>query len=339
MIPEARRPAIAHFSGDTGKGEDAMSKCLITGGAGFIGSHLVEACLEKGFRVIVLDDLSAGKLENLPSVGEELLFIKGDIRNRDLLQKIRDENPDISYVFHLAAIASVARSMEDPAFTHQVNFDGTLFLLETFRGSGLKKFVYASSAAIYGDTKTMPLKEDSPPRPRSPYGTDKLGGEYYLKIFNDTFEVPTVACRFFNVFGERQDPSSPYSGVISVFFDRAVAKKRGENASITIFGDGKQTRDFIYVKDIVGALLYLAENRDVRGQIFNIGYGRAVTVNELAGRITGLLGIELDVLFERAREGDIRHSRAAAQKLKGTGFRFKYDFEEGMARLAEFLQP
>lgn len=314
-----------------------MTKCLVTGGAGFIGSHLVEACLEKGFEVLVLDDLSTGKMENLPAGSPDLTFIEGDIRDRRLLVELRDTHPDIDYLFHLGAVASVARSMEDPVDIHEINFQGTLLLLDTFRSMGLKKFVFASSAAVYGDTETMPLREDFLPRPMSPYGADKLSGEYYLKIYNDAFDLPTVACRFFNVFGERQDPSSPYSGVISIFFDRAVAGIPGRNAGITIYGDGKQTRDFIYVKDIVGALLFLAEDPGTRGEVFNVGYGRTISVLELARKIAGILEVELSIQFEREREGDVRHSLSEVQKLLGMGFEFKYDFDGGLRRLAASL--
>ncbi|MBN2124479.1 MAG: NAD-dependent epimerase/dehydratase family protein, partial [Deltaproteobacteria bacterium] len=202
-----------------------MTTCLITGGAGFIGSHLTEACLGKGWKVIVLDDLSAGKRENLPLDAPGLEFIRGDVRDRDLLGRIREGHPSIDYVFHLAAIVSVPRSMEHPLETHEVNFLGTLFLLDAFRDAGVRKLALASSAAVYGDRVTLPIREDFLPNPLSPYGADKLMGEYYLKIYNDAFDLPTVACRFFNVFGERQDPSSPYSGVISIFLDRAVKGK------------------------------------------------------------------------------------------------------------------
>ncbi len=314
-----------------------MSKCLVTGGAGFIGSHLVEACLEKGFEVLVIDDLSTGKKENLPLEHPHLEFRRGDIRDRALLEDIRNANPDISYIFHLAAIASVIKSMEDPVFSHEVNYLSTLFLLESFRNRGIKKFVYASSAAVYGDTAVMPLKEMYLPRPQSPYGADKLSGEYILKIYNEMFDLPTVACRFFNVFGERQDPSSPYSGVISIFFDKAFARKRGRDASVTIFGDGKQTRDFIYVKDIVSALLYVALHEDIRGEVFNLGYGNSINILDLADKIGELLKIDLPPLFEKIREGEIRHSQPDIRKIQDAGFIFSYDFNRGLERLAQWL--
>jgi len=314
-----------------------MTTCLITGGAGFIGSHLVELCLGRGYRTLVLDDLSTGKKENLPLGHPDLTLIEGDIRDRVLLREIREANPDLTYLFHLAAIASVTKSMEDPILTHEVNFQGTLFLLDTFRKSPLKKIVYASSAAVYGANPNLPLQEESLPKPQSLYGVDKLGGEHLLKVFNDSFHLPTVSCRFFNVFGERQDPSSPYSGVISLFFARAVERKKGSDSRITIFGDGKQTRDFIYVKDVASALLFLAESKNIRGDVFNIGYGRKITILDLARKVQETLGVDIDIRFEAPREGDVRHSLADVRKLEGAGFTFSHDFETGLRRLAEFL--
>jgi UDP-glucose 4-epimerase len=315
-----------------------MTKCLITGGAGFIGSHLAEECLERGFTVIVLDNLYSGKRENLPAQHPRLDFVEGDIRNTALIQEIRQDNEDMDYLFHLAAIPSVTLSMEKPFYTHQVNFEGTLFLLDTFKDSGIKKFVFASSAAVYGDTKKAPVSEKDLPAPISPYGADKLGCEYFLKIFNDAFQIPTVACRFFNVFGERQDPSSPYSGVISLFFDRAMARKKGEDAGIDIYGDGKQTRDFIYVKDVVRACLYLAEKEHLRGEIFNVGYERQITIADLAKDVQRLLEVDLPVHFREPRKGDVRQSMAAIQKLRQTGFESAYGYRRGLERLAAFLE-
>lgn len=314
-----------------------MEKCLITGGAGFIGSHLVEACLEKGHKVVILDDLSTGKMENLPLEHAGIEFVKGSINDRTLLLALREKHPDISYLFHLAAIASVIRSMENPIATHEVNFQGTLLLLDVFKDLRLKKFVYASSAAVYGNTSIIPVGESACPDPLSPYGADKLQGEHYLRIFNDAFHVPTVACRFFNVFGERQDPSSPYSGVISIFFDRTMAKRNGKESALTIFGDGKQSRDFIYVKDVVRAWLHLAEAVHIRGQVFNIGYGKRTTILELANKVKTLLGVPMDIISEKERKGDALHSEASIDKLKSTGFDFGYDFDDGLKRLSRFL--
>ena len=314
-----------------------MEKYLITGGAGFIGSHLVEACLEKGDRVIVLDDLSTGKMENLPPDHARLEFVEGSINDKSLLLALREKHRDLTYVFHLAAIASVLRSMENPMATHKVNFLGTLLLLEVFKDLSLKKFVYASSAAVYGNTSVIPVGESVCPNPLSPYGADKLQGEHYLRIFNHAFHVPTVACRFFNVYGERQDPSSPYSGVISIFFDRTLAKKKGKESALVIYGDGKQSRDFIYVKDVVKAWLHLAEDSSIRGEVFNIGYGKRTTILELAEKVKTLLGVPMAIVFEKEREGDALHSEASIDKLEATGFDFDYDFDDGLRRLARFL--
>jgi UDP-glucose 4-epimerase len=315
-----------------------MTKCLITGGAGFIGSHLVGECLARGSTVIVLDNLYSGKRENLPAEHPRLHFLEGDITDKGLLQEIRRNHEDIEYLFHLAAIPSVTLSMEKPFSTHQVNFEGTLFLLDTFKGSGVKKFVFASSAAVYGDTKKVPVSERDLPAPISPYGADKLSCEYFLKIFNDAFQLPTVACRFFNVFGERQDPSSPYSGVISLFFDQALARLRGEDGGMNIYGDGRQTRDFIYVKDVVRACLYLAEREDLHGEVFNVGHQEKITISDLARDVQKVLEVDVPVHFKEARKGDVRHSMASIEKLRKTGFQFAYGYPKGLERLAAFLK-
>lgn len=315
-----------------------MTKCFITGGAGFIGSHLVEACLEKKYHTIVLDNLSTGKKENLPLGHELLTFIEGDITDKKLLDEITKSNLDIEYVFHLAAIASVQQSMENPVETHRVNFCGTLLLLEAFRNLNIKKFVYASSAAVYGVTSDGPTKENTIPQPLSPYGADKIQGEYYLNIYNNAFNLPAVSCRFFNVFGERQNPGSPYSGVISIFFDKAVAQKKGAKTAITIYGDGRQTRDFIYVADIIQALCYLAEHKNIRGDVFNIGYGNKTTIIELAESIKRIVNVDVPIRFEQERPGDIKTSVADSTKILKTGFRFTYCFTEGLKKLADFLE-
>jgi UDP-glucose 4-epimerase len=311
--------------------------CLITGGAGFIGSHLVEACIAKGYRTIVLDNLLTGKLENLPPDHPDLEFIEGDIRDRALLSRIRKNFPGIVYIYHLAAIASVAQSMKQPIPSHEVNYLGTLNLLEEFRNSKIKKFTLASSAAVYGDNLNLPLHEGDFSLPLSLYGIDKLSGEYLLRVFNDAFGVPTLACRFFNVFGERQNPLSEYSGVISIFFDRAISQKKGKKSVFTIHGDGRQTRDFIYVADVVSALIFLAEAINLRGEIFNVGYGGQVSILQLAERIKDLLHINPEIHFGPNRNGDIRHSQAAIQKLINTGFAFRYNFDSGLQKLAEWV--
>jgi len=315
-----------------------MTKSFITGGAGFIGSHLVEACLELGHHVIVLDNLSTGKKENLPTGNQNLHFIQGDITDSRVLSQIADRNPDIDYVFHLAALVSVPQAMADPARAHAINFDATLLLMETFRPLALKKFVFASSSAVYGDTKIVPVSEETPTHPISTYGADKLMVEYYLAIYARTFNLPSVACRFFNVFGERQDPSSPYSGVISIFFDKAIANKNGSHETLIIYGDGQQTRDFIYVKDIVNALIFLAENSGFQNSIFNLGYGQQVTIVELARKIISLVGADCLLDFQDSRAGDIKNSAADITKILATDFVFNYSLEQGLQKLKQHLE-
>src|SRR3990170_3898667 len=224
----------------------ARMNLLITGGAGFIGSHLVEHMLAAGNTVRVLDNLSTGKRENLPA-HSRLEFVLGDIRDRGLvLECVRD----VQAIIHLAAVGSVQASVDDPTGTHATNFDGTLHLLEAARQEHVRRFLYASSASVYGDNTRLPLVEEEGLNPLSPYAADKLAGEYYLRFYHAKFGIETTAFRFFNIFGPRQDPSSPYSGVISIFIERV---SRGE--PVTIFGDGRQTRDFVYVGDLVKLLV------------------------------------------------------------------------------------
>ena len=313
-----------------------MSRVLITGGAGFIGSHLVELLLEKNFEIVILDNLSTGKLENVPK-SDKIDFVEGDVSDKKTIEKLKEAYPKIKYIFHLAAIASVQQSMDEPLYTHSVNFDATLNILDTYKDSGVEKIVYASSAAVYGDTKEIPTSETASKSPLSPYGADKLSGEYYLKVYNDSFGFPSVGCRFFNVFGERQDPSSPYSGVISIFFNKAVAKLKGEESEIKIYGDGEQVRDFIYVKDIVRALFFMAESKEIKGEIFNLGYGNSISVNTLAEKIKNIVCDKVTISHVEGRAGDIRESRANISKVKSTGFSFKYTLDEGLKRLRDSL--
>jgi UDP-glucose 4-epimerase len=311
-----------------------MATSLITGGAGFIGSHLVEACLARGHRVVVLDDLSSGTKANLPLADPGLVFVHGSVTDSRVLNDIKKHHPDIDFVFHLAAIVSVPRAMADPLRAHTVNFDGTLLLLETFKTLPIRQFVLASSSAVYGDTRTVPVREDFPLKPISTYGADKLLCEHYAGIYNNAFGLPATACRFFNVFGERQDPSSPYSGVLSIFFDRARARARGLDATITIYGDGRQTRDFIYVKDVVGALVFVAEHAGLRGEIFNVGYGRHTSIHDLARTVMRLTGVDMPIIFADPRPGDILHSAADITKITGAGLKFAFDLEDGLKTLA-----
>lgn len=279
---------------------------LITGGAGFIGSHLVEHMLAAGNAVRVLDNLSTGKRENLPA-HTQLEFVQGDIRDRDLVFKsVRG----MDAIVHLAAVASVQASVDDPTGTHATNFDGTLLLLEAARHEHVRRLLYASSAAVYGDNTRLPLVEDEILNPLSPYAADKLAGEYYLRFYHANFGIETTAFRFFNVFGPRQDPSSPYSGVVSIFIDRVT---RGE--PVTIFGDGQQTRDFVYVGDLVKLLMHALTRAEAVGQVINVGRGIQCSLLELLETLEKLTGKPVERRFEAARLGDIVYSCADISRL------------------------
>jgi len=279
---------------------------LITGGAGFIGSHLVEHMLDAGNAVRVLDNLSTGMRENLPT-HSRLEFVQGDIRDRGL---VFESARGMDAIVHLAAVASVQASVDDPSGTHATNFDGTLHLLEAARQEHIRRFLYASSAAVYGDNTRLPLVEEEILNPLSPYAVDKLAGEYYLRFYHAKFGIETTAFRFFNIFGPRQDPSSPYSGVISIFIERV---SRGE--PVTIFGDGRQTRDFVYVGDLVMLLMQTLVGAEAAGQVINVGRGIQCSLLELLEALEKLTGKPVERRFEAARLGDIVHSCANISRL------------------------
>jgi UDP-glucose 4-epimerase len=281
-------------------------KVLITGGAGFIGSHLAEHLLAAGNDVRVLDNLSTGKRENLPA-HPQLEFVQGDIRDKRL---VSESAHGMDAIVHLAAVASVQASVDDPTGTHETNFDGTLYLLEAARQQNIRRFLYASSAAVYGDNTRLPLVEEEILNPLSPYAADKLAGEYYLRFYHAKFGIETTAFRFFNVFGPRQDPSSPYSGVISIFIERV---SRGE--PVTVFGDGRQTRDFVYVGDLVKLLAQALSGTQTAGQVINIGRGKQCSLLELLEALEKLTGKPVERRFAAARLGDIVHSCADISRL------------------------
>jgi len=280
---------------------------LITGGAGFIGSHLVERLLADGVSCRVLDNLSTGKRENLPR-GPQLEFIHGDVRDA---RTVHAAVAGVDAVVHLAAVASVQASIDDPLATHATNFDGTLNLLEAARQAGVRRFLFASSAAIYGDNDELPITETAIPRPLTPYAADKLASEYYLQFYARQHGLDTIAFRFFNIFGPRQDPSSPYSGVISIFADRLA---RG--APVTIFGDGLQTRDFVYVGDLARLLARALTMTTLSGRVINVGRGRQSTLLDLIAALEKSSGRRLTTSHAPARPGDIRHSCADTAQLR-----------------------
>ncbi|MBI3898413.1 MAG: NAD-dependent epimerase/dehydratase family protein [Gammaproteobacteria bacterium] len=280
---------------------------LVTGGAGFIGSHLTERLLAAGHRVRVLDNLSTGKRVNLPTHAA-FEFIEGDIRDAD---RVRAAVTGCEAIVHLAAVASVQASVDDPIGTHGSNLIGTLNLLEAARHAGIRRFLYASSAAVYGDTTALPVNEDTVLKPLSPYAADKLAGEHYLFFYGQKYGVVGTAFRFFNIYGPRQDPSSPYSGVISIFVDRARA-----NQPVTVFGDGRQTRDFVYVADLVDVLFSALGNDRAGGQVMNVGRGVEVSLVEMLQELEFLFGRPIERRLQPPRIGDIRKSCADISRLK-----------------------
>ncbi len=308
-----------------------MARCLVTGGAGFIGSHLAEHLVQEGMQVRVLDDLSTGSLENLEPFGRGIEFKQGDVRDLDTLLEVVS---DVDVVFHLAAEVSVPKSVEDPLETGMVNDTGTLQVLEAARRAGVKRVVFASTCAVYGDLPELPKGEDMATRPLSPYAASKLNGETYACLFNDLYGLETACLRYFNVYGPKQDPASPYSGVISIFMDKAA---RGEIPNI--YGDGEQYRDFVYVADVVQANLRAAFSEGTAGLVVNVGTGSSVTINQLWQLIAKLAGVEFAPTREPERPGDIRESIANISRAREMlDYEPKYSFLEGLERTWEWYR-
>lgn len=302
-------------------------KILITGGSGFIGSHIVEHFQDTAEEIRVLDNLRTGYRHNL--AGLKHTFIEGSITDRALVEQAVE---GVDYVFHLAALVSVPESMSKPGECVDINVHGLLNVLEASANAGVKKLVFASSAAIYGDNPTVPKLEAMFPEPKSPYAITKLDGEYYLGMYHSEGRLETAAIRFFNVFGPRQDPKGAYAAAVPIFIEKAV-----RNEDITVFGDGEQTRDFIYVKDIVGALVFAATTPGVTG-VFNAGYGGQITINKLANELITAAGSSSKVLHAAERAGDVKHSRASSDKLRAAGWAPKHTLEEGLAATLEFFK-
>ena len=302
-------------------------KILITGGAGFIGSHLVEHYQGCAAEIRVLDNLRTGCRKNLD--GLRCTFIEGSITDRELVQQAVQ---DIDYVFHMAALVSVPESMAKPAECVAINVLGLLNVLEAAAAAKVRKLVLASSAAIYGDNPQVPKIETMLPEPMSPYAITKLDGEYYLDLFRRQGLLDSAAMRFFNVFGPRQDPHGAYAAAVPVFIASAV---RGED--ITVFGDGEQTRDFIYVKDIVGALTFAAETPGLCG-VFNTGYGGQITINQLAGQVVAQAGSTSQIRHSPERPGDVKHSRASVARLLAAGWKPSHTLEYGLTATFEYFK-
>ncbi|MFW5802608.1 MAG: NAD-dependent epimerase/dehydratase family protein [Verrucomicrobiota bacterium] len=304
-----------------------LNRILITGGAGFIGSHIAEHYSGR-CEVRILDDLRTGHRRNLQGVDAE--WIEGSILDRSA---VRSAMRGVDAVFHLAAMVSVPESMERPSECVDINVKGLLTVLECAREAGVQTLCLSSSAAVYGDNPEVPKREDMMPEPRSPYAITKLSGEYYCDLFAREKWLRTACLRYFNVFGPRQDPNSQYAAAVPIFITRAL-----RNQPITIFGDGEQTRDFIYVKDVVAANVFAAENPGIAG-VFNVAYGGRLTINDLAENIVRLTGSTSEILHGSERPGDVRHSSADVDRLRLSGFEPTADFDSGLAETIRFFSP
>lgn len=304
-------------------------RVLITGGAGFIGSHLAEH-LAPTNSVTILDDLSIGKLENIKTFQKDVKFVEGSILDIPLLKEILR---DVDIVFHEAAMASVEESMKDPHKTHEVNATGTLNLLRVARDCKVERFVFASTCAVYGDLPGLPKNEDMKLDPKSPYAASKIVGELYCKIFTEVYGLPTVVLRYFNVFGPRQDPKSHYASVIPKFVDLMLQDKNP-----IIYGDGTQTRDFIFVENIVSGTELAAHATNVQGEVFNIACSAQISVNSLLEAINDILGKDIKPVYDDPRPGDIKYSQADISKAKRLlGYKELVGFKEGLRRTIEYF--
>ena len=309
-----------------------MSHYVVTGGAGFIGSAIVRRLLREGAgKVVVIDNLLTGRESNLEDVRGSIDFQRADIRNyEEIAPLIRGA----AVVFHEAAIPSVPRSIDDPVPSHQVNIDGTFNVLRAAREGQAGRVVYAASSSAYGDTEVLPKVESMTPRPKSPYALQKLMGEYYCTVFSEVYGLEAVALRYFNVYGPRQDPSSPYSGVLSVFM-KAILERR----SPTIFGDGEQSRDFTYVEDVADLNLQAARAGGVSGHVYNGGNGGRIALNQAWSLLQKMEGVDIVAIYGPPRAGDVRDSQAdTTAAARDLGYSPRFSFEEGMRLTLEWYR-
>ena len=308
-----------------------MAQYLVTGGAGFIGSHLCRRLLADGHAVRIIDDLSSGQRDNLADIIDEVELVVGDLRDEALLDKVLR---GVDYALHHAAVASVQTSVERPLFEQEVNAVGTLRFFEAARRAGVGRVVFAASAAAYGNNPTVPKREQMIPEPESPYAISKVMGEYYARVYSQLYGLQVVCLRYFNAFGPRQDPSSPYSGVISIFAERML---KGE--APVIFGDGGQSRDFVYVDNIVEANMRACTAPEAVGRVYNIGCERSVSILELVTALNEILGTALDPVFNPARQGDVRVSLAdIAQARTQLGYEPIVHFTEGLQQTVAWMK-
>jgi nucleoside-diphosphate-sugar epimerase len=296
---------------------------LVTGGAGFIGSNTVDELVQRGHSVVVLDDFSAGKEENLAEIRNKITIIKGSITDIEVVRKAMHE---AEFVLHLAARTSVPRSVKDPLETNRINVEGTLNVLVAAKELRVKRVVFAASSSAYGETPALPKVENMPPSPISPYGVTKYVGEIYGQAFLKCYGLETVSLRYFNIFGPRQDPSSPYSGVLAKFCTAFL-----EDTPPVVFGDGEQTRDFTFVDNAVHANLLACEAPNVAGKVFNVGCGERISLNQVLAALEKVTGKPLQAKYEAPREGDIRDSQAdISEARRYLGYEPQVGFQEGL---------
>jgi len=308
-----------------------MSNYLITGGAGFIGSNIVETLIQQGESVRVLDNLSTGKPSNLEDFNACIDFIKGDICD---LSVVREAVEGVDYVLHQAALPSVGRSVANPIATNEANVTGTLNMLIAARDADVKRVVYACSSSVYGNSEILPKKESMPPNPLSPYAISKYTGEQYCKVFHKLYGLETVALRYFNVFGRRQNPNSQYAAAIPIFINSFLVGKPP-----IVFGDGEQSRDFTFVENVVEANLMACRVEGAAGEVFNIAFGQRTTINSLVRMIKEMIGSDIEPVYKEERKGDVRHSQADISKArKILGYEPKVDLEIGLERTFEWLR-
>ncbi|MBU1936583.1 SDR family oxidoreductase [bacterium] len=303
---------------------------LVTGGAGFIGSNIVAELVERGERVTIFDNFATGKRQNLMPFLSAITLFEGDVRS---YHQVREAVEGVDYILHQAALPSVPRSVRDPITSNQVNVDGTLNLLMAARDAKVKRFVFASSSSVYGDSPTLPKMEDMPTNPLSPYAISKLAGEEYGRVFTQIYGFEVVALRYFNVFGPRQDPTSQYSAVIPRFI---TALKAGD--SPVIYGDGQQSRDFTFVSNNVEANLLACQAKNVAGQAFNIACGERFSLLDLLRELQAILGTKIQPRFEATRPGDVLHSQADIRKIKSAmNFKVVTDFRKGLETTVKYF--
>lgn len=307
-----------------------MSKYLVTGGAGFIGSNLVEKLILRGDSVVIVDNLSMGKIENINCFPEKYVsFYKEDITNYSFMEQLLISEK-FDYIVLLGAVASVADSVQNPQGTHIINQEANVNIYEIIRKNKLKikKLLFASSAAVYGDEPTLPKSEDSIIKPLTPYAIDKFASERYALTYGKLYDIPTIATRFFNVYGPKQNPESPYSGVLSI-----IKNKLKNDEVFTMYGDGEQTRDFTYIDDVIEAILILLHNTDIKWDVYNVATGKAISLNEIIKIFEKISNKNLKIRYEQERKGDIKKSQADITKIReNVGFNPRFSLELGLKK-------